>query len=106
MTKLNLPHWTPSCWPFTLKKNIEKDGREVNFDKNLLNFPKNKSIFIDVNIFHLYLRGPKKIQEICKNLLEKIERKEIIGYTSPLVLDELAYNYYLRKLKRNFKKIL
>ena len=48
---------------------------EVNLIKKLSEFPKNNSIFIDANIFHLYLRGPKKIQEICTNFLEKIEEK-------------------------------
>ena len=77
MTKLNLPHWTPSCWPFTLKKNIEKDGREVNFDKNLLNFPKNKSIFIDVNIFHLYLRVQKGYRKSVKTFWRKLKEKKL-----------------------------
>ena len=78
--------------------------REVNLIKKLSEFPKNNSIFIDANIFHLYLRGPKKIQEICTNFLEKIERKEITGYTSPLVLDELAYKLLLKKIEEKFQE--
>jgi len=72
--------------------------------KNLLKLPKNESIFIDANIFHLYLRGPKDIQEACTNFLERIERSEIIGYTSPLVLDELAYKLLLKKVEESFRE--
>ena len=36
--------------------------------------------------------------------MEKIERKEIIGYTSPLVLDELAYKLLLKKIEEKFQE--
>ncbi len=45
--------------------------------KALARIPKGTSIFVDANIFHLYLRGPKPIRDICTEFLERIEKGEL-----------------------------
>lgn len=59
--------------------------------KPLANVPDGAMIFVDANIFHMHLRGPKPIKDPCSSFLERIERGEVKGFTSTLVLDELAY---------------
>ena len=70
----------------------------------LADLPKGKSVFLDANIFHFYLRGPGDPQKACMRLLERIERKEVDGYTSTLVLDELIYKILLKKIEEKQKK--
>lgn len=67
--------------------------------KPLSEVPKGISIFIDANVFYLYLRGPTRPREDCTKLLERVEEGEVEGYTSTLVLDELAYKLLLRKIE-------
>jgi len=72
--------------------------------KNLAEVPKGVAIFVDANVFHLYLRGPKSIRDKCMGLLERIERGEVKGYTSALVLDELAYKLLLRRIEETHRR--
>ncbi|MCD6369330.1 MAG: type II toxin-antitoxin system VapC family toxin [Thermoproteales archaeon] len=72
--------------------------------KALARVPKGTSIFVDANIFHLYLRGPKPIRDICTEFLERIEKGELKGYTSTLVLDELAYKLMLRRVEELYRR--
>ncbi|MBI2184285.1 MAG: type II toxin-antitoxin system VapC family toxin [Thaumarchaeota archaeon] len=76
----------------------------MNMVKPLADIPKGKSVFVDANIFHFYLRGPSSLQKACILLLERIERKDIGGYTSTLVLDELIYKILLKKIEEKHKK--
>jgi len=73
----------------------------VNF---LGEVPKGALIFIDANIFHLYLRGPRIVRDVCTDFLERVESGEIKGCTSPLVLDELSYKLLLRRIEELYKK--
>jgi predicted nucleic acid-binding protein len=72
--------------------------------KNLAEVPKGAAIFVDANVFHLYLRGPKSVREVCTRLLERIERGELKGCTSSLVLDELAYKLLLRRIEETHRR--
>lgn len=76
----------------------------MNMAKPLADIPKGKSVFLDANIFHFYLRGPSSLQRACILLLERIERKDIGGYTSTLVLDEIIYKILLKKIEEKHKK--
>ncbi len=66
--------------------------------------PKGAVVFIDTNIFHLYLRGPRPIRDSCTAFLERVEEEKIMGYTSTLVLDELAYKLLLRRVEELYKR--
>lgn len=72
--------------------------------KDLTEVPKGSAIFVDANVFHLYLRGPRGIRDKCTRLLERIERGEVRGYTSALVLDELAYKLLLRRIEETHRR--
>lgn len=72
--------------------------------KHLAAIPKGSIVFLDANIFHFYLRGPKEPQKVCMALLESIEGREITGYTSTLVLDELMYKILLKKIEEKYRK--
>jgi len=70
----------------------------------LAKFPRGASIFVDANIFHMYLRGPRRIRDVCTAFLERIERGEVEGYTSTLVLDELAYKLMLKRIEELYRR--
>lgn len=72
--------------------------------KRLTSIPNARAIFIDANIFHLYLRGPKELSRESTKFLERLESGEIPGYTSTLVLDELMYKILLRKIEEKHKQ--
>jgi len=72
--------------------------------RHLTGIPKGKAVFLDANIFHFYLRGPESLQKACISLLERIEGKEIAGYTSTLILDELIYKILLKKIEERYRK--
>jgi predicted nucleic acid-binding protein len=72
--------------------------------KNLTDVLRGAAIFVDANVFHLYLRGPKSVREVCTQLLERIERGELNGCTSSLVLDELAYKLLLRRIEETHRR--
>jgi predicted nucleic acid-binding protein len=75
----------------------------MNMVKPLADIPKGKSVFLDANVFHFYLRGPDSLQKACMLLLERIERKDVVGYTSTLVLDELIYKILLKKIEEKHR---
>jgi len=50
------------------------------------------------------LRGPKDLRETCAEFLERIEAGEVKGYTSPLVIDELAYKLLLRRIEETHER--
>ncbi len=72
--------------------------------RNLARIPKGTKVFIDANIFHFYLRGPRNAREICANFLEKVESGEVIGYTSTLVIDELVYKLMLKRIEEIYRE--
>lgn len=72
--------------------------------KALIEVPRGIKIFIDTNIFHLYLRGPELVKNLCTQFLERVEKGELIGYTSTLVLDELAYKLMLRRIEDIYRR--
>lgn len=70
----------------------------------LADLPKGKVVFIDSNIFHLFLRGSGSLQRSCTAFLERVEAKEITGYTSALVLDELIFKILLKKVEEKHRR--
>jgi len=72
--------------------------------KLLSEVPDGTLIFIDANIFHLYLRGPEAPRRGCTEFLERVERGRVEGVTSPLVLDELAYKLLLINIEERFRR--
>jgi len=72
--------------------------------KVLGSIPIGKAVFVDANVFHFYLRGPMEVRKECTKFLERIEKGEILGYTSVLVLDELMYKILLRKIEEKHKQ--
>ncbi len=72
--------------------------------KHLTDIPKGKVVFLDANIFHFYLRGPENAQKACISLLQRIEGKDVAGYTSTLILDELIYKILLKKIEEKYKR--
>jgi predicted nucleic acid-binding protein len=45
-----------------------------------------QAIFVDANVLLYYLTAHPKYGSACKKLLDRIENKEIIGFTSSHVL--------------------
>jgi len=72
--------------------------------RRLAELPQGVKVFIDTNIFHLYLRGPRLVRESCTAFLERVESGEIEGYTSTLVLDELAYKLLLKRIEEQYRQ--
>ncbi len=66
--------------------------------------PTGRTAFIDTNVFHFYLRGPEAARKAAVKFLERVESREISGYTSVLVLDELVYKILLRKIEEKHKQ--
>ncbi len=72
--------------------------------KRLHDIPAGRAVFVDANVFHFYLRGPKDVRKESTDFLERVEKGEISGYTSTLVLDELMYKILLRKIEEKHKQ--
>lgn len=72
--------------------------------EHLGSIPTGTSAFIDANLFHFYLRGPREVRKGSAKFLERVEKGEISGYTSTLVLDELMYKILLRKIEEKHKQ--
>jgi predicted nucleic acid-binding protein len=72
--------------------------------KKLDEIPPGTAVFIDANIFHLYLRGPRGIRDKCTRFLERVEKEEVRGFTSTLVLDELAYKLLLKRIEELYHR--
>lgn len=72
--------------------------------ENLEKIHRGERVYIDANIFHLYLRGPESIKKQCKSFIERIKRGEIVGYTSVLVLDEFIYRMLLKLIEVDYKE--
>ncbi|MHB8565542.1 MAG: type II toxin-antitoxin system VapC family toxin [Nitrososphaerales archaeon] len=72
--------------------------------RHLSKLPKGKSVFLDANIFHFYLRGPEELRKTCVSLLERIDKGENIGFTSSLVLDEVMYKILLKRIEDKHQK--
>jgi len=66
--------------------------------------PKSKSVFVDANVFHFYLRGPEDTRNVCTSFFEGIEGGEISGFTSSLVLDEVMYKILLKAIEEKHQK--
>jgi predicted nucleic acid-binding protein len=49
------------------------------------------SVFLDANIFLYYFTAHAPTWQSCEKLLDRIENKEIAGYTSTQVLGEVAH---------------
>lgn len=72
--------------------------------KPLADIPKGSIVFLDANILHFYLRGPERVRMTCTLLLERVEGKDVSGYTSTLVLDELMYKILLRMVEEKYQR--
>jgi predicted nucleic acid-binding protein len=50
-----------------------------------------QAIFVDANVFLYYFTAHPKYGSACQNLLDRIENKEIVGFTSAHVLAEVVH---------------
>src|SRR5580704_6181933 len=50
-----------------------------------------QAIFVDANVFLYYFTAHPKYGSACKNLLDRIENREIVGFTSSHVLTEVVH---------------
>jgi uncharacterized protein len=50
--------------------------------------------FIDANLIMYSIGSPHPLREPCKNFLEKIKSREILGVTNTEVLQEILYRYF------------
>lgn len=64
---------------------------------NLANFNLDEEIFIDSNIFCYHFDTNSPYQQICTEFLKRIERKEIDGIISDVVIDEVIYVLLIQK---------
>jgi predicted nucleic acid-binding protein len=76
----------------------------VLLPRQLAKLPKGRSIFLDANIFHFYLRGPEEVRRPCISLLEGIDKGENNGFTSSLALDEVMYKILLKTIEEKHGK--
>jgi len=72
--------------------------------RSLREIPKGERVFIDANIFHLYFRGPEPIKKQCREFIKRITNREILGYTSVLVLDEFIYKMLLKLIEVDYRE--
>jgi predicted nucleic acid-binding protein len=66
--------------------------------------PEGRSVFVDANVFHFYLRGPENARKVCTSFFEDVERQEIRGFTSSLVLDEVMFKILLKAIEDKHRK--
>src|SRR5487761_964612 len=66
--------------------------------------PNGKTVYVDANVFHFYLRGPEDLKKACSSFLQRIEKNEIRAVTSSLVLDEVMYKILLKRIEDKYKK--
>ncbi len=64
---------------------------------NLANFNLDEEIFIDSNIFCYHFDSNSLYQQTCTEFLKKVERKEINGIISDIVIDEVIYVLLIQK---------
>src|SRR5262245_16318471 len=57
----------------------------------LKDVPPGATIFVDSNIFLLFFHAHPQLGDPCRDFLERIERKEIVGVTSAQVLGDVAH---------------
>jgi predicted nucleic acid-binding protein len=50
-----------------------------------------QALFVDANVFLYYFTAHPKYGSACKNLLDRIENKEIVAFTSAHVLTEVVH---------------
>jgi len=50
-----------------------------------------QAVFVDANVFLYYFTAHARHGSACKNLLDRIENKEITGFTSSHVLTEIVH---------------
>lgn len=60
------------------------------------------NIFVDTNVFYLYLRESPGYVNIVEDFLIKVIQGTIKAYTSVLVMDELYYRLMLGLIKDNY----
>lgn len=68
----------------------------------LSDIPLNTRLFIDANIFIYHFIGPYKFNEPVKNFLLRIEKRELIGLTSTVVLSEVLHRLILSEAIEKF----
>lgn len=58
------------------------------------------TVYVDTNLFYMYLRKDTNHFSIIKNFLNKVISGKMRAYTSVLTMDELFYRLLLAKIKK------
>lgn len=64
---------------------------------NLPDFNLDEGIFIDSNIFCYHFDSNSEYQQTCTEFLKRVERKEVKGIISDIVIDEVVYVLLIQK---------
>lgn len=59
--------------------------------RNLAQVPSGTQVFIDTNILVLYYLDQEPLKQVCLEFLERIQSKEIQGFTSAIAVAELTH---------------
>lgn len=70
---------------------------------NLVNFNLDERIYIDANIFLYIILKNREYEHNCKKFLNSIEKGEIRGIISPLVIDEVTFKIIVENIKSHLK---
>ena len=61
-------------------------------------------VYLDTNAFYFFFFREKNYTEGIKKIFEKMQNGKVIGVTSCLTLDELAYVVLMRLIEKKYKK--
>lgn len=69
----------------------------------LTDVPSGERIFIDTNIFLYSAFGHPTLGNICKDFLKRTQRKEIEGFSSDFVLNEVFHKLMIAEVASNLR---
>ncbi|MFH0774766.1 MAG: PIN domain-containing protein [bacterium] len=69
---------------------------------SLRNLPSNTFLFIDSNIFIYFLTDDPIYSESCKELLERVEEGDLVGFINNIVITETLFAYIKSEVVSRF----
>jgi predicted nucleic acid-binding protein len=61
-------------------------------------------VYVDVNVFYMYLRPDPEHLSSLRVFLERVTNGDITAYTSVLTMDELFYRFLLARIKDTYER--
>ncbi|HEY7328400.1 MAG TPA: type II toxin-antitoxin system VapC family toxin [Gemmataceae bacterium] len=67
-----------------------------------VNIPSGQAVFVDANVFLFYFRPDPILGPLCDQLLRRIENRDLQGFTSAHVLNELVHRLMTEEAHQRF----